>query len=215
MSSPFPCFPNYTRWGTKSGGFYKATGSISITPSSSITSDRTNGIIGSIRWTNTDYAVVVQSFGFQFLTTTGFASADRIGMTAYKVTNYTAVDTGGTNVTSSFSAPTLSGMPVSKVDSVVICSGATAAMTAGTRTLGNAIYSSQSMVGTGSGTLQPGTIYQFKWNDDEPTILLANEGIEYQIPYGLTLPANKNLIVNVITSWAEVPREIIFDRYGI
>lgn len=216
MASPLASYPSLLRYGSKIGGAYKSTGAISITPTNAITSDgSTNSILGSIRWTNTDYAVIVQSFGFQILTTTGFGTAAPTGLVAYKVTNYTANDTGGTDATASFGCPTVTGMPATRVQSVRVCYGATAAMTAGTRTLGNPVYATGAWCTTSPGSLQSGTIYQFKWDEDEPIILLANEGFEYQLPYGYTLPASKNLAVNLITSWVEVPREIIFERYGI
>jgi len=216
MSSPLPCYPNLFRYGQKLGGAYKSTGSISITPTSSITSNgSTNGILGSIRWTNTDYAIVLQSFAIQLLSATGYTTAAPAGLAVFKVTGYTAADTGGTDVLSAFTTPSLTGMPASRVASASVCVGATAAMTAGTRTIANPMYAVGAWAGTTPGIIQAGSQYQLSWDNDEPIILLANEGIEYQIPYGYTIPAAKNFMANIFSSWVEVPREIIYERYGI
>lgn len=134
--------------------------------------------------------------------------------------DYPAVDTGGTSITSSFGTPLITGMPSSRVANVVSCgpsaaSPGTTALTAGTRTLSNQMYTTTAIVQNTASTSQPGSIWQLTWNEDEPMVLLANEGFEYQIPMGLTLSQNKNLTVNMISTWMEVPREIIYERYGI
>jgi hypothetical protein len=216
MSSPLPCYPNLFRYGSKIGGAYKSAGSISITPTSSITSNgSTNGIIGSIRWTDTNYALVLQSFAIQLLSLTGYTTAAPAGISAFKVTGYTAADTGGTDVLSSFMTSSITGMPTSRISSVSVCVAATAAMTAGTRTIGNPVYAVGSWATTSPGIIQAGYQYQLSWDNDEPLVLLANEGIEYQIPYGYTVPAAKNFTANIFSSWIEVPRELIYERYGL
>lgn len=218
--SPVPWINCLTKYGTKIGGIYKASSTMSITPGADIVSNGSNGIIGTIRWTNPDYAAIITAFGFQVISTTGFASAGPMGITVYKCTGYTAVDTGGTPIISSFGTPLITGMPSSRVANVVSCgpsvaSPGTAALTAGTRTLSNPMYTTTAIIQNSASTSQPGTIWQLTWNEDEPMVLLANEGFEYQIPMGLTLSQNKNLTVNMISTWMEVPREIIYERYGI
>lgn len=214
--SPVPVAPNIINYQTKRGGYYKSLGSISITPTADLTSTGANAILASMRWTNTDYALVLTAFGIQISSSTGFASANQIGATIYKCTGYTTMDTGGTDVLSTFTTPTLTGMPTSLLTNARMVTGGSATpMTAGTRTLTNPIYAANAFVSTSAGIFQNATIYPFAFNEDEPIIILANEGIEYQITTGLTLPANKNLTIGLISTWAEVPREIITDRYGI
>lgn len=215
MSSPLPSYPNLFRYAQKIGGAYKSVGGISITPTSGITSNgSSNGILAAMQWADTNYALVLQSFAIQLLSTTGYTTAAPAGIAAFKVTGYTVADSGGTSILSSFMTPAVTGMPPSRLTAVSACVGATAAMTAGTRTIGNPMYAVGSWAGTSAGLIQAGSQYQLSWDNDEPIILLANEGIEYQVPYGYTLPAAKNFSANIFTSWIEIPRELIFERYG-
>lgn len=194
----------------KQGAVYKAAFTMSITPSSTLSAD---SILGSVRWTNSDYGLVLTSFGFQIATSTGLSAVGLIGIKAVKLTSYTAEDSGGTDISSSASVKVMTGMSDISGLSLQVVSSATAGMTAGTRTVGNILYQTTAYASTQAGISQTGTIYDLSTGDNDPIVLLENEGIEYR--NSLDFTAAKNLQVNVIASFKTVPVEILKDHYGL
>lgn len=205
-----PIFP--LSYKGKQGGVYKSTGSISLTPSGAGGASA-GSILGSFRWLDPDYSLVLQSFGIQMLTLTGLASPGMLGLVVYKAHQFTVDDTGGTDVTSYFTEKLIGAMPNLSQFSSRICS-LTAPLAAGTRTLGNMVYGSAGIAPASPAVIQVGTIYPFVPGQNDPVILEYNDGLEYQLPAGITLPQGKNITVNLIGSWAKVPNEVIAAYYG-
>jgi hypothetical protein len=103
-------------------------------------------------------------------------------------------------------------MPPSTGATLVISPGTTA-LAAGTRIVGNPLFGATGWASTSPGVISAATLYPFTTGQDEPIILLNNEGIEYQIPFGLSLLANCNMTASFIATWKRVPIEVIQKYY--
>jgi hypothetical protein len=201
----------------KIGGHYKVAGALSLTPAviiNPVAVPGTGAILGSLRWTDADYYMVITAFGFQILCG-GLTAKGQLGIVTHKVTGFTVDNTGGTDATSMIAESILTGMPAVTGLSGRFCIAATAAMGAGTRTVGKMVYGSVGIADTVTSVVQSGTIYQFKPGEDEPIILGANEGLEIQLPPGIGLAAGKTIQVNLIGSFSKIPKEVIDQYYGI
>lgn len=133
-------------------------------------------ILGTVRYTGAR-VLKIRQFSLQFVVTTGYTAAQFKTFSLRKVTGYTAVDTGGTDVSAYFGAPKRTSSPavsgitavVAGVPGVVTNVG----LTAGTRTPLNSVMQRTYYVGTA-----PAMLDTVGMSLDEPLCIQANEGVE-------------------------------------
>jgi hypothetical protein len=135
-------------------------------------------ILGTIRYTG-NRLIKIRQFQFLNVVTSQYTAAQFITLAIRKVTGYTAIDTGGTDVTAYFGAPKKSTSPaVANIQAVVAGVPGTPSsigLTAGTRTVLNSILQNTMYVGT---TTIGNTTTNLSATLDEPLILSSNEGVE-------------------------------------
>jgi hypothetical protein len=159
-----------------SGGAYVAVGAFPITGAYGGMASGT--IIGSIRWTDPNYHMVLRSFTMIPAVTTAFTVPQYIQIATYKLTNYTAEDTGGFDATPYFGTPKDSIYPALTGVSVRTASAGTTGLTPGTRTRSNfTLISAPLWTGYTNGATNVMTV-NLQGPDGGPFILRANEGFE-------------------------------------
>ena len=94
-------------------------------------------ILGTVRYTG-NRVMKLRGFQYKPVVPVAFTLDMFVTVGIRRVTNYTALDTGGTNVSQYFGAP-LNGRtpPVECIDAVIATAGGSAGLTAGTRTVSN------------------------------------------------------------------------------
>jgi hypothetical protein len=203
--------------GKNNGGHYKLAGALSIVPSSQLgpaTSIGAGSILGILNWTDPDYYCVITSFGLQLLA--GLATADFLGVVVHRITEYVADYTGGTDMSVYLGEPSHPDFPALTGFSGLFCIAASAPIVAGTRKISpKMIYGSEGLAAIGKSIVQAGAIYQLEPGVDEPIILKAGQGLEIQLPVGVTLPASKLLQVDIIGSFSKIPTEVVDQFYGL
>ncbi len=159
------------------GGSYTAIGAMPISGAYGGMASGTT--IGVVRWTNANYKLVIRGFTAELFIPTAFTTAQFVSIASYKLTNFTAAYSGGTDATAYFGTPQDSTMPaLSGVNVRVANSGATGLM-AGTRTRSNYIFITDPVwSGTVAGA-KSSALVTLRGEDGAPQVLHANEGIEF------------------------------------
>ena len=135
-------------------------------------------IILSYRWTNQDYDLVIWGYSTQISVDSAFSTAQLITLTSYKASSFTVMDTGGVDASSGFGEPRCSTMPsLSSFGSfdIRVASAGTSGLTAGTRTLSNAIL--EETIPTGTVAKSVSKAGQHVFFVANPVLLHANEGV--------------------------------------
>ena len=189
-------------YGDKQGGSYAAFGNANAYGGGS----SANMLVSSLRWTNTDYDMVIWGVMVQGLISSAFTSNQIAQIAFYRATSFTVADSGGSDVASTFGSRRNSTMPeISSFDgySFRIADAGTTGLTVGTRTLGNILYSDSIQTGTVSSSLTKSGQYRSFINN--PVVIHENEGI---VGYGVYALTGGTIIPQLMIDFDIVPTEV-------
>jgi hypothetical protein len=163
---------------------------------------------------------VLTSFGIQLLA--GLSTADFLGVVVHRITSYTTDYTfdiakgAGIDMSSYLGEPSHPDFPALTGLQGNFCVSATVPIVGGTRVVSQKLlYGSEGLAAAAKSVVQAGTIYQLEPGVDEPIILKAGQGLEIQLPAGVTLPASKFFQVDIIGSLSKIPTECVDQFYGL
>jgi len=214
---PFPLtYVNPSTGIKKKGGAYEAIGQLGTYYGLAA-----GDLIAALRWSSTDYAMLITGFGVRLSCPVAFTTPQFIGVMSYKAFGLTTDATGGTDIGSIFGTPRRTTMGASKIAGVRAATAAPASpghtpLTHGTRTgLSNVIFGQSAYSGAAANINDPGIYLDLPIANDKPLFIEANEGFEMQNAIALPAAATNGLLsIQLILDWLEVPTEIIRDYFS-
>jgi len=212
---PFPLsYYNPTTGVKKKGGAYEAIGQLGLYYGLAA-----GDLIASLRWSNTDYAMLITGFGVRLSCPVAFTTPQFVGVMSYKALGLTTDATGGTDIKSIFGTPRRTIMGAPKIAGVQAATASPAApghtpLTHGTRTgLSNVIFGQSAYTGAAANINDPGVYLDLPIANAKPIFVEANEGFEIQNAVALPVAYTAGcLSIQLILDWLEIPTEIV-DQY--
>jgi hypothetical protein len=159
------------------GGAYTAIGAMPI--AGAYGGMATGTTIGVIRWTDSNYKLVIRGFTAELFITDPFTTAQFVSIAAYKLTNFTSAYSGGIDATAYFGTPQDSAMPALTGATVRVANAGSTGLTTGTRTRSNYIFITDPVWSGTTAGAKSSALVNLREEDGAPQILHANEGIEF------------------------------------
>lgn len=141
-------------------------------------------ILLSLRYTGSNDLLITQA-STQYAIGTKFATEQLVGIRCYKLTEYTAEDTGGTT-SSTFFLPTDSDMPAISGASIRYAVSGSTGLTAGTRTLAGVLFRGGMATTNDKSAQNSPNIENFPIASSMSLVLHQNEGLECLNTYAVT-----------------------------
>lgn len=143
-----------------------------------------DAILLSLRYTGSNDLLITQA-STQYAIGTKFTTEQLIGVRCYKLTGYTAEDTGGVT-SSTFFLPTDSDMPSISGASIRYAAAGSTGLTAGTRALAGVAFRGGMATTTDKAAQNSPNIENFPVSSNSSLVLHQNEGLECRNSYAVS-----------------------------